>query len=289
MVTMTLAPGLSFGGSENFERAQVYGVAGEASSLYLVPEGIFLHPQYNDVTGDTDKLLTASFKLGILDRVGSTISYESILFWRLITPVFNASTKSEELEQPIGVYADWMEYKTAIAHSTYIGNWLLKPQISLGFNHIGNKGGKKLHRWIHRVTNNPSTGLEYSGQPRGYFGSGGVIVALAKTLGHWAQQSVSGQVLIGGESSKMLQETFINVTSIWTIRKNWWETAFDLRIVKQEASLVYEGLKPYRYEASAAAAFYRNYTPTIKYISSYLTGDNIGQTYFDFIHINFEF
>ncbi len=285
---MTLAvPGQSFGSLAAFEKATVYGAVGESNHLYLVPNGIYFHPQYNDVTGDTDKLLTSSMKLGVLDVLADGWAYESCYFWRFLTPAFASSTKSGQLAKPVGVYADWMELKTAVAKSVYLGTWLLRPQFSLGANHIGNKGAKKVHRWVHEVTKNSLEGLEYTNQPMGYFPSFGANIAAASEISKSGDQSLIGQMLVGIESSKMIKDLFLSGTTIWTIRKGWWELAFDVRLIRQIGTEVYSDLKPYRYEGAASTALYGVYTPTIKYVSSYLKGDSVGQTYFDFLHFNY--
>ncbi len=284
-----LTPGLSYGGLVVFEKAALFGTIGETNHLYLVPNGIYFHPQYNDVTGDTDKLLTSSMKLGVLDVLSDGWSYESCYYWRFLTPAFSSSTKRGHLAEPVGIYADWMELKTAVAKSFYHGPWLLRPQFSIGANHIGNKGAKKVHRWVHEVTKNSVEGLEYTDQPKGYFPSVGVNIAAAQELSKSGEQSVAAQVLVGAETSKMIRDVFVEGTTVWTVRKGWWELAFDVRVIRQVGSDVYTGLKPYRYEGAASTALYGVYTPMIKYVSSYLKGDNIGQTYFDFLHFNFAF
>lgn len=282
-------PGRLFGDTQNFEKARIFGVAGETSNLYLIPEGVYFHPQYNDVTGDTDKLLTSSMKLGVLDRAGEDWSYEACYFWRFITPAFASSTKSGLLASPVGIYADWMEVKTAVAKIIRSDDMIFRPQISIGLNHIGNKGAKKIHRWVHKVTKNSLEGLEYTNQPIGYFAAGGANVSVARDLVKMGQQSIGAQALVGYEGSKIMQEAFADTTFLWTVRKTWWEMAFDVRIVRQVASDVYEGIKPYRFECAASTALYKVFTPSIKYVSSYLDGDDVGQTYFDFVHFNYAF
>jgi hypothetical protein len=290
VVLTTLAiPGRSYGSLEAFEKASIFGAIGEANHLYLIPNGIYFHPQYNDVTGDTDKLLTSSIKLGVLDGLSDGWSYESCYYWRFLTPAFSSSTKRGYLEKPIGLYADWMELKTAVAKSIYAGSWLFRPQLSFGANHIGNKGAKKVHRWVHEVTKNSVEGLEYTNQPRGYFPSIGANVSLAHEIAKQGEQSASAAILVGVETSKMIKELFVEGTTIWAVRKGWWELAFDVRVIRQVDTDVYTDLKDYRYEGAASTALYGVYTPMIKYVSSYLKGDNVGQTYFDFLHFNYAF
>ncbi len=78
-----------------------------------------------------------------------------------------------------------------------------------------------------------------------------------------------------------------NLIQIQTPR--WWENALEFRIIRQLNSEVYQEFRPWRYEAAIGFRLLRVITPVVKYVSPYLTGDDVGQTYFDLLHYNFEF
>ena len=111
---------------QRFLRASGQGAIGESSNLFLIPEGAYIHPIYNDVTGNTDKLLTASLKFGIL-RTWDWLSIETVGYWRLLTPSFRPEFNVPDLKKPVGRYADWTELKTSFA-TTYVSMVCLPEQ-----------------------------------------------------------------------------------------------------------------------------------------------------------------
>jgi hypothetical protein len=278
----------STGLSQNFKRASLHGAIGETSNLYLMPEGIYFHPLYNDVNGGTDKQLTGSIKLGTLLNLYD-YSLESTVFWRLLTPSFKSEFNAPHLDRPVGRYADWLEWKSALAKVITIYDHPFKLQLSLGWNHVGDKGGKAVHQWIHKVTHNSIEELEYINQPEGRFWSKGIEIAFLDHIYGLTHFSLDQSIAVGLESGRQMTETYAryNINSI--VRKSWWELGLELRFVRQHKSEFYSEIRPYRFEASAGTMLYGFFSPTIKYISPFLKGDDVGQTYFDFLHFNYEF
>jgi hypothetical protein len=270
------------------ERANAQGVAGETNSLQLSPPGIFINPYYNDVSGGTDKLLTASAKVGALWQ-WSDSSYELIYRWRFLTPAFEHAFAHARNAHPTGRYADWMEVSNAYARTVGVLGQRMKLQATLGLNHVGNKGAKQVHYWIHKETHNQVEDLKYTDQPEGKFLNEGVLAAwLAPTvrLGRVEVEAAPG---LGMDQSKFLTEAYVTLPAVGAVRRGVWEVAAELRVVRQLQSEVYEGIRPYRYEAAVGTLFFQRYKPTIKFVSTYLRGDPIGQTYFDFLNVQIPF
>lgn len=271
------------------KRARTFGSGiGEASNLHLIGEGVYFHPMYNDVNGSTDKLLTASAKIGYLNT-WENLSFETVLFWRFLTPSFRAEFNGIELDQPAGRYADWGEIKSSLAYTWAKFDLLFRSQIAGGVSDVGNKGGREVHRAIHNLTRNSLDELDYTNQPRGRFGNVGIEqgVILHRTFSN--SHSLELLPSIGAETGRFMTESSLNFNSVYNITQNLWEQAFEFRLVKQHSSDVYEDIRPFRYEVALGFRFKYGFTPAVKYVSPYLTQDPVGQTYFDVIHYNYQF
>ena len=278
----------SSGASPNFRRASVQGAIGEAGNLYLIPEGVYFHPLYNDVNGATDKLLTTSLKSGLLQTLqDSPVSFEVVTFWRLLTPAVKSAFLEPNLPKPVGRYADWMELKVAASLSMDREDYSIKQQLTAGLNHIGNKGGKQLHRWVHKVTHNTLENLEYTDQPEGYFLMVGYELSAYENIFRGDHARVDQQLAFEANGSKAMVEAGLRHNTIFIIRKPWWEMGLEVRMIRQIRSDIYDDIRPFRFEAAFGNLLYKYFTPTVKYVSPYLVGDNIGQTYFDVLHFNY--
>ncbi len=270
--------------AQYLERANASGAIGETNSLGLTPEGYFVNPYYNDVSGGTDKLLTASAKLGRL-WLWSGSSFELILRWRFLTPAFQHAFAEGRDEDPPGNYADWMELSHTYARVLAFGERKVKVQGTLGLNHVGNKGAKKVHYWIHEQTRNQVEDLKYTDQPEGKFVNVGMQAAYVVDTHPFASAAWQFAPGIGVDASKFMTEAYANLATVAAVRPHVWELGVEVRAVIQQMSDVYDSIRPFRYEASFATLFRDRYKPTIKYVSAYLNGDPIGQTYFDFLNV----
>lgn len=270
--------------AQYLERANASGAAGETDSLWLTPPGYFVNPYYNDVSGGTDKLLTASMKVGRLWQWTES-SYELILRWRFLTPAYQHAFAESRDDDPPGTYADWAEFSHTYAQILPLASHSLKVQGTVGFNHVGNKGAKKVHYWIHEQTKNQVQDLEYTGQPEGRFLNVGALAAFVIETKPFASASWQFAPGIGVDSSRFMTEAFGNLAAVAAVRPHVWELAAELKAIVQERSGVYDSIRPFRYEASFGTLFRDRYKPTIKYVSAYLNGDRIGQTYFDFLNV----
>lgn len=271
-----------------YQSASLQGAIGEASNLHLIPDGIYFHPLYNDVNGGTDKLLTGSAKLGWLQSF-EEFSIESVLYWRLLTPAYISQFGAAELPEPVGRFADWNQWKTAISRETPIMGAKLRHQVSIGYSDIGDKGGKEFHQSIHRVTRNSMDHLEYVNQPEGRFFTIGAESGVEAQLCIADVPCFESLVSLQGEQSRMMSELGGQWNLKMIVVPKWWEQALEVRVVKQIQSDVYDQIMPWRYEGAVGVRIFSVFAPTLKYISPYLYGDGVGQTYFDLIHYNYAF
>jgi hypothetical protein len=272
----------------NFSKASTQGEIGESSNLFLIPDGVYVHPIYNDVNGGTDKLLTGSAKMGLLIS-SENLGFESVAYWRLLTPSFRSEFGQPDSPIPVGRYADWQEIKSSLSGTWNTAGLKVRHQLSVGHNDVGPKGGKELHQMIHKLTGNSLDNLEYTNQPEGRFWSFseeiGLIYDSCEMLLPCYQQYLSAEAT----QSRFMTEIGMRYNLIQIQTPRWWENALEFRIIRQLNSEVYQEFRPWRYEAAIGFRLLRVITPVVKYVSPYLTGDDVGQTYFDLLHYNFEF
>lgn len=284
LVQLGVVDSATAGERRNLERANGPGAIGEAGSQYVTPPGVFFHPLYNDVSGGTDKLLSESAQLGRLWQYSDS-SYELRLRWRFLTPVYKRAFGHQKVERVIGRYADWMELSHSYARTLHGLGLPLKVQGSLGGNHVGNKGAKQVHTWVHQVTGNETVYLQYTNQPTGYFLNAGAMVALLPSAFAIGKLRCDWAPAAGFDHSRFMQESYVALNLVSVIRQGAWEMGAEARLVRQHASEVYDGIQPGRYELAFSTLLFHWNKPTIKYVSAYLKGDRIGQTYFDFLNV----
>lgn len=274
--------------ARKFAKASTQGEIGEASNMFIIPNGAYVHPIYNDVNGGTDKLLTGSLKLGI-SQATENYGWESVAYWRLLTPSFKHEFGLPDAPAPVGRYADWQEHKTSFAGLTDIGGTTLRHQISVGYNDVGPKGGKELHQAIHRLTRNSLDHLDYTDQPEGRFWSfNEEIGLLSRVCLAWAP-CLDQAISIEATQGRFMVEAGVRYNLLHIQVPKLWESAVELRLLRQLKSEVYSQIRPWRYEAAIGFRILKVITPTVKYVAPYLYGDEIGQSYFDILHYNFEF
>ncbi|HYX32996.1 MAG TPA: hypothetical protein VE954_07760 [Oligoflexus sp.] len=264
---------------ETFQAANGPGAIGETGNLYLLDQGFFGRPLYNDVFGKTDKQLTGASQLGYL-KMWSDSSLEVRTHWRFITPSFKEKFNGDKLSSPVGRYADWMELQTSWAKVMTFAGTRVRWQLSMGIGDIGNHGAKQVHRQIHRWVGSTLEGLDYSDQPTGRDISlgieGGFIPKEIKLFG----ENFETLANVGVFRNCFMSELYFNYNVVKTFSQDW-RMAWEVRMPYQVQSDVYkESARRERYEM-ALSTRYKWYRPSIKYVSPYLIGDNVGQIYVD--------
>jgi hypothetical protein len=123
---------------------------GDTDLSAVTRDACALNPYANDVLGRTDKLNTHNVAMGCglsTESAVGTIGVASSVTWRLFTPIYKHWHYGDHLAQPIGSYADWVEWQTSAAKA-----WSFAyTQGSLSLHHIGPKGGKDLQQGTHEL------------------------------------------------------------------------------------------------------------------------------------------
>lgn len=262
-----------------FKLAQPPGTVGETGPLYLIDEGLYARPLYNDIFGGTDKYLSGELQVGWM-FVGEEQSLSLDYSWRFLTPDDSPGSDGKVPSVLPGRYADWMEIQASYA--SVFGRVLGRPlrfQYTLGLSHIGDHGGRSLHRSIHEATGSSLEGLEYSNQPQGSDISRGLEVAV---LG--AEDLIYS---LGGFANKFMNEGYLKINHVWR-RAEGWQWGSEVKLVRQFQSVAYSDPRDWRYEISTGMRW-GWYRPSIKFVSPFLKSDSVSQVYLDPLAVFFEF
>lgn len=263
----------------HFKLAHPAGVIGETSHLFLIDEGFYARPLYNDIFGGTDKYLSGELQLGWM-FTGEEQSLSLDYSWRFLTPDDSPGPDGKVPEVLPGRYADWMEVQASYAR--VFRDFFLRPlrmQYTLGLGHVGDKGARGLHRSIHELTGSSLDGLEYSEQPRGSDVSRGIELSL---LGE------SNLIYsLGGLANKFMHEIYFR-TNFVSESRNELRWGAEGKLIRQLRSEAYTDPRVWRYELSSGLRW-RWYRPSIKFVSSFLESDKVPQIYFDPLAVFFEY
>lgn len=266
----------------SFLNANAPGAVGESGSLFLVKEGFFARPFYNDFYGKTDKQLSGAFQFGYLSS-WSDSSLESRVQWRMITPTFKEKYESQNLEEPVGRYADWIEWQEAWSKLYPVNGELFRFQIALGYGHIGNHGAKRLHRHFHELIGSPTEGLEYSNQPVGHAFSGGLEAGLISPERLLWDMKMESMLSVGYAQNNFMTDFFVTQNYVLGFSRDS-EAALEMRLVRQAESSIFDDDDRLAWRSEIAFGWrYDWWRPSIKYVSPYLRGDQQGQTYLDLL------
>lgn len=274
------------------EVAENQGTIGEISSAYLKPRSLSLHPMTNDFMGKTDKLMTGSSNLGLhLLWPGAKDSVKSLAFnfyWRAITPSFRSKDGEPEFEKPVGIYADWIELQSAFADTRKVPLGGIKYQLALHYGNISDRGIKNAHRWIHEKINQPYSDITYEEQPIGVTRGGDAMLAFITTpVGFWGLK-LNFQGAAGIDYSKIMYEYYYMFNTVFALGRNL-KFGFERKMIYQISSEVYENIESKRFESTYSMILFNIYQPSVKFVSSYLKDDPVGQMYVDFVNITIPF
>jgi hypothetical protein len=265
--------------AKTFQVANAPGAIGETGSLYLIDQGLFARPFYNDVFGHTDKQLSGATQLGYL-KMWSNSSFEARTQWRLITPTFKEKFGGDQLELPVGRYADWMELQLSHAGLFEWEGETLRWQWFVGFGEIGNHGGKQVHRNFHKLIGSSLLGLDYSDQPKGSDVSRGIELGLIQDPGKTWGVVHESLLNFGLSKNKFMTDLYLNQNQVFHIQDHL-HLGLETRFVRQLGSDVHgEGRLGWRFEAALGMRWHA-WRPSLKYVSPYLRDDQVGQIYFD--------
>jgi hypothetical protein len=275
-----------------FEAASNTGEIGEIGSLYVRPKGVNLNPMNNDYVGKTDKLLTGSSNIGLHSYWSSHADYANAVaanvYWRALTPSFRPNDDAAAFEEPVGVFADWLEFKLAFASTKKFFLGGLKVQTGFGYGNINDRGIKVVHRRIHRQINQPTSNLTYKDQPIGDTYSGDAMAAYILPTLKILGVKISVQGAVGGKSSLSMLEHFKAVNGVIAFSDGF-KVAAERKIIRQVSSELYLNPRKYRYESSGSLLVSRHFQPQVKYVSPYLVEDHVGQIYVDLINFIWPF
>jgi hypothetical protein len=240
----------------------------------------------NDFLGETDKLLTGAMQLGLLRRYSDS-AYSLQLHWRFLTPVYKRTFGESDLKIPIGRFADWAEMTHGYSRR-FGGNDRLVHSFSLGVGHVGNKGAKGIHTYIHQLTKNPIHQLEYNDQLEGYTPSGGYQLGYELPELNLNRVTTRQQLSIGHHYKNIMWETYGKANIVVPIIDGF-RFGAETTLVAQHLSHTYDSPRPLRGEIAGGLLIWHYFQTNVKWVSVYLYDDAYGQVFFEPITFNILF
>lgn len=270
----------------SFQSANPPGAIGECGSLYLFSQGLHANPFYNDVFGDTDKQLSGASQFGYLHHLKDS-SFEIRSHWRFITPTFKEKFGQQNLDHPVGRYADWMEIQSAWAQLLKVNDFTFKIQPTIGIGQIGDHGAKQVHRRIHKIIGASLLGLEYKDQPKGINISRGLEIGFIETSSQYSLFSKESMLSLGYFKTRFMEDMYLNQNHVFQILKDL-NAGLEFRMIRQIGSEAMSGSElSWRFEF-ATGLRYEWYRPTLKYVSPYIRNDQVGQFYLDLLGLYYK-
>jgi hypothetical protein len=133
---------------------------GDVDSAPVAASACTINPYTNDVFGHTDKLVTHAVGVacggGLETLLGNNngidqTGFSTSLNWRMVTPIYKTSREAKTLDQPVGNFADWIEFQNGLARSFRLGTQDGYAQLSFSLHDISPKGGEEIQNNAHRI------------------------------------------------------------------------------------------------------------------------------------------
>ncbi len=261
------------------------GALGEPGHSYLFSEGVFIQGFYNDVIGETDKLLTNGARLGVITDYKEN-SIELAASWRFVTPSIQDKYGAEHnLENPPGVFADWMSLSATVARAFSLSEKsYVVPQISFEYGHFGDKAAKEVQQAVHKALGKDYSSYTYENQLKEHdFSASGEIAFV-----HYLTQSLQLKSSLGYASNLLVDSAYIEQYLLYNYIENL-KFSSSAKYLRQLDSRVGIDLKPTRLEASFALIIFDIYKPSVRYVSTYIKGVETRQIMTDFLSFQIKF
>jgi hypothetical protein len=267
------------------------GAVGDPGSFFLLPQSVYFNLMHNDFAGDTDKHLTGSAWTGIslLDPVEKR-AFDIRLEWRFITPAFQGRFDQSDYEEPVGRFADWLALDSSYAFTRpLVSGWEIRHQLAFGLGHVGSKGARQVQTAIHKQIAVAYENLLYSDQPEGWHSMLGYEASLISPALHNNWIANFRTIMTSGISTDvMLDEVYFRINTLGDVGTRIGISA-ELAAFQQLGSEMLTELSGIRYEAGLGMIIWQVYRPGIKYVSSFLSADRVGQVYVDPLNISIPF
>lgn len=264
------------------------------TSPYVLPGDIYEHQltrpgvrftETNDFYGQTDKQITEMGSLGI-SNIWKHYSYSFDITGRFVQPVLRTRNDRPELEEKLGIYAEWIEAKFNQSYLFYNDSGFLGLKLDLGLstNYTGNFSFTDLYENIHEALNATIDSDKYGDRLEDDFYSmsygAGVVFNLSKYINAYVGQSIS--------NSHFMYERSHNFRLIYSDSKDF-ALSLKYMYIEQIRSHWYEALNNSRVQGLLGLRVFGFWYPSVMYVSSYIPGDKYGQWYMSPLAFSFNF
>jgi hypothetical protein len=261
-----------------------YTLPGDSEQNHLSVAGIRWH-ESNDFLGKTDKLMTQTSSLNVMDiwkdRYSTSVSYKG----RFVQPILKTRYGKDELPAPLGIYAEWAE--VMLNQSVTLMNKDLWPALKFdggfGYNDFGDHAFADYHRNIHSFVGSKDEEKRYGQKQDDNFITTSAAASVILPFSDQINLMASYQIM----NSKIFREDAQEVSLVWKNSESF-GASVKYSFVKQIRSEFYD-LRNHRTQFIAAVRLFKFWTPSIMRISTYVRGDKYGQWYLSPISLTYPF
>mgnify|MGYP003574888736 CR=1 FL=1 len=269
---------------KEFTHVNPFAIPGDTEYTHLPLPGIRAQ-ESNDWAGQTDKYITGSGSLAAgygWEHYAFSLGYKG----RYVTPAVKTKNDEPDLDQPIGVYAEWVEARLDQSVTLYSDkSWGLKLDFGISYNDAGDHGFVNIYRDVHKALGNSTSD--------GKFGD---------KLYDWFIGTNGGAFIIIPFGDKVNLMSGYSVINTKPFRDDAWESSLVVRAsddfavslkymyINQVRSEWYGDLyKKHRSQIILGLRFFKFWTPSAMYVSSFLKGDKHGQLYVSPVSFTYPF
>lgn len=269
---------------KEYTHVNPFALPGDSEYTHLPLPGVRIH-ESNDWAGQTDKYMTGSGAAAVgyaWEHYAFSFGYKG----RYITPAVKTKNDAQDLPQPLGVHAEWVETRLDQSVTLYSDkSWGLKLDFGLSYNDAGDHGFVNIYRDIHKAIGNDTSDSKFG-----------------EKLHDWFIGTNAGAFVLIPFGEKINFMSGYSTVNTKPFRDDAWESSIVVRASDDFAvSLKYmyvnqvrsdwygDAYRKYRHQVVLGLRFFKFWTPSAMYVSPFLKGDSDGQLYVSPISFTYPF
>ncbi len=266
--------------------AKIPGLIGSSDHLYLRQNQIYFQPLYNDFIGNTDKFVSNESILGYVGSVGSNKSLDLRLDWRVVTPAVQFKHGDPINKKQIGIYADWLSLEGAYAYQIpWNASTNIKIQAHSGLWLMQNLGAKKLQSILHDSLGRSNEKFTFNNLEKNFYSNIGMELGVQKQT-YFLGREQNFELLVRNQYNAVFSTVELEANFVGSLFLSV-QGHLQYKIVHQLSSNLFTDIHEWHQEAALGVKIWRQWTPSVRYVSPYLKADNYRQLYLDFLSYNF--
>lgn len=269
---------------EEMRSVNPYTLPGDSERNQLPVEGLLIH-EANDYYGRTDKLISGSASLTLLENYKKYFSTSLGYKGRYVQPIIRTRNDEPKLDNKIGIYAEWAELSLNQSITIFSDDesWAIKLDGGVTYNDFGDHGFADVYEFVHEAVADQNETDEFGEKVYANFIGSSWGASFIIPFGDYVNFMASYEVM----NSKVFREDAMEGTIVIRGNKNF-GLSLKYSFVKQKRSEYYN-LSHHRQQFIGALRLFTFWTPSIMYVSPYVRGDDYGQWYLSPISFTYPF